>query len=134
MQCLLEIHSKRKIFQYLMKSSLSLIRIMSNTWGSTNQMLVVPQIQTIHYREHSFKLKSVNTWNLYQRNLKTDLITCDFAKFKKLIFPSVFHHPIFCISCCRSRWFTYTNPMKFSALTPPPTHPPPLVLGNSLSN
>ena len=61
MQCLLEIHSKRKIFQYLMKSTLSLIRIMSNTWGSTNQMLVVPQIQTIHYREHSFKLKSVNT-------------------------------------------------------------------------
>ena len=57
-----------------------------NTRGSTNQMLIVPQIQTTHYGEHSFKSRSINAWNLYQRNLKTDLITCDFAKFKKLIF------------------------------------------------
>ena len=57
-----------------------------NTRGSTSQMLIVPQIQTTHYGEHSFKSRSINAWNLYQRNLKTDLITCDFAKFKKLIF------------------------------------------------
>ena len=57
-----------------------------NTRGSTSQMLIVPQIQTTHYGEHSFKSRSTNAWNLYQRNLKTDLITCDFAKFKKLIF------------------------------------------------
>ena len=57
-----------------------------NTRGSTNQMLVVPQIQTTHYGEHSFKSRSINAWNLYQRNLKTNLITCDFAKFEKLIF------------------------------------------------
>ena len=57
-----------------------------NTRGLTNQMLVVPQIQTTHYGEHFFKSRSINTWNLYQRNLKTDLITCDFAKFEKLIF------------------------------------------------
>ena len=35
-----------------------------------------------------------------------------------------------CISCCRSRWFTYTNPMKLSDFT----FPPPLVLGSNLSN
>ena len=57
-----------------------------NTRGSTSQMLIVPQIQTAHYGEHSFKSRSTNVWNLYQRNLKTGLITCDFAKFKKLIF------------------------------------------------
>ena len=56
------------------------------TRESTSQMLIVPQIQTTHYGEHSFKSRSTNAWNLYQRNLKTDLITCDFAKFKKLIF------------------------------------------------
>ena len=54
--------------------------------GPTNQMLVVPQIQTTHYVEYSFKSRSINAWNKYQRNLKKDLITCDFAKFKKLIF------------------------------------------------
>ena len=57
-----------------------------NKRGSTSQMLIVPQNQTTHYGEHSFKLRSINAWNLHQRNLKTDLITCDFAKFKKLIF------------------------------------------------
>ena len=57
-----------------------------NTREPTNQMLVVPQIQTTHYEEHSYKSKSINAWNLYRRNLKTDLITCNFAKFKKLIF------------------------------------------------
>ena len=46
-----------------------------NTRGSTSQMLIVPQIQTTHYGEHSFKSRSTNAWNLYQRNLKTDLIT-----------------------------------------------------------
>ena len=65
-----------------------------NTRGSTNQMLVVPQIQTTHYGEHSFKSRSINAWNLYQRNLKTDLITCDFAKFKKLIFQHHLHQPV----------------------------------------
>ena len=55
-----------------------------NTRGSTNQMIVVPQIQTTYYGKHSFKSRSINVWNLYQRNLKTDLITCDFAiKTKK---------------------------------------------------
>ena len=43
MDCLLEVHSERNIFQDLMKSALSLIRIMSLTQGSTNQMLIVPQ-------------------------------------------------------------------------------------------
>ena len=43
-----------------------------NKRGSTNQMPVVPQIQTTHSGEHSFKLRSINAWNLYQRNLKTD--------------------------------------------------------------
>ena len=57
-----------------------------NTRGSTNQMLIVPQIQTTHYGEHSFKSRSINAGNLYQRNLKTDLITCDLAKLKKLFF------------------------------------------------
>ena len=57
-----------------------------NTRGSTNQMLIVPQIQTTHYGKHSFKSRSINACNLYQRNLKADLIACDFAKFKKLIF------------------------------------------------
>ena len=57
-----------------------------NTRVSINQMLIVPQIQTNHYGEHSFKSTSINAWNLYQRNLKTDLTSCDFAKFKKLIF------------------------------------------------
>ena len=63
-----------------------LVARLYNTKGSTNQMLIVPQIQTTHYGEHSFKSRSINAWNLYQRNLKTDLITCDFAKLKKLIF------------------------------------------------
>ena len=44
-----------------------------NTRGSTNQMLIVPQIQTTHYGKHSFKSRSINA-------------TCDFATFKKLIF------------------------------------------------
>ena len=57
-----------------------------NTRASTSQMLIVPQIQTTYYEEHSFKSRSINAWNLYQRNLKTDLITSDFAKFKELIF------------------------------------------------
>ena len=57
-----------------------------STRGSTSQMLIVPQIQTTHYGEHSFKSRSINAWNLYQRNLKTDLITCEFAQFKKVIF------------------------------------------------
>ena len=57
-----------------------------DTRGSTSQMLIVPQIQTTYYGEYSFKSRSTNAWNLYQRNLKTDLITCDFGKFKKLIF------------------------------------------------
>ena len=57
-----------------------------NARGSTSQMLIVPQIQTTRYGKHSFKSRSINAWNLYQRNLKTDLITCDCAKFKKLIF------------------------------------------------
>ena len=57
-----------------------------NTKSLTNQMLVGPQIQTTNYGKHSFKTRSINAWNLYQRNLKTDLITCGFAKFKKLIF------------------------------------------------
>ena len=35
-----------------------------NTRGSTNQMLVVPQIQTTHYGEYSFKSRSINAWNL----------------------------------------------------------------------
>ena len=69
MHCSLEIHFERKIFQYLMNSTLSLIRIMS----ITNEMLVVPQIQVYHYGEHSFKSRSINSWHLYQRNLKTDL-------------------------------------------------------------
>ena len=43
-----------------------------NTKGSTNQLLVVPQIQTTHFGEHSFNSRSINAWNLYQRNLKTD--------------------------------------------------------------
>ena len=90
MHCLLEIHSEKKIFQYLMKSTLYQNHVY-NTRGSTNQMLVVPQIQTTHYGEHSFKSRSINAWNLYQRNLKTDLITCDFAKFKKLIFQHHLH-------------------------------------------
>ena len=38
-------------------------------------MVAVPKIQTVHYGEHSFKSRSVNAWYLYQRNLKTDLIT-----------------------------------------------------------
>ena len=42
-----------------------------NTRGSTSQMLIVPQIQTTLYGEHSFKSRSTNAWNLYQRNLKT---------------------------------------------------------------
>ena len=50
-----------------------------NTRGSTNQMIVVPQIQTSYYGKHSFKSRSINVWNSCQRNLKTDLITCDFA-------------------------------------------------------
>ena len=54
-----------------------------NTRGSINQMLIVPEIQTTHFGEHSFKLRSINAWNLYLRNLKTDLIICDLAKFKK---------------------------------------------------
>ena len=49
-------------------------------------MLGVPQIQTTHYGEHFFKSRSMNALNMYQGNLKTNLITCDFAKFKKLIF------------------------------------------------
>ena len=57
-----------------------------NTRGWTNQMLVVPQVQTTLYGEHSFKSRSINAWNLYQRNLKTNLITCDFVKVKNLIF------------------------------------------------
>ena len=57
-----------------------------NTRESANQMLVLPQIQTTHNGEHSFKLRSISAWNIYQRNLKTDLTTCDFAKFKKLVF------------------------------------------------
>ena len=57
-----------------------------NTRGLTNQMLVPPQIQATHYGQHSFESRSNNAWNLHQRNLKTDLITCVFAKFKKLIF------------------------------------------------
>ena len=28
-----------------------------------------------------------------------------------------------CISCCRSRWFTCTNPKKLSAFTPSSLHP-----------
>ena len=36
-----------------------------NTRGSTSQMLIVPQIQTTHYGEHSFKSRSINAWNLY---------------------------------------------------------------------
>ena len=44
-----------------------------NTRRSTNQMLVVPQIQTTHYKEHSFKSRSINAWNMNQRNLKPDL-------------------------------------------------------------
>ena len=52
-----------------MNSTLSLIRIMS----ITNQMLPVPQIQAYDYGEHSFKSRSINSWYLYQRNLKTDL-------------------------------------------------------------
>ena len=35
------------------------------------------------------------------------------------------------ITCCRSRWFIYNNPMKVSAFT---CLPPPLVLKNSFSN
>ena len=55
-----------------------------NTRGSTNQIIVAPQIQTTYYGKHSFKSRSINVWNLCQRNLKTDLITCDFAiKTKK---------------------------------------------------
>ena len=59
-----------------------------NTRRSTNQMLVVPQMLVVHkftttqYGEHSFKSRSINAWNLYQKRLKTDLITCDFPKFK----------------------------------------------------
>ena len=49
-----------------------------NTRGSTSQMLIVPQIQTTHYGEHSFKSRSINAWNLYQRNLKTDLISTSY--------------------------------------------------------
>ena len=49
MNSLLETHSEREIFQYLMKSTLLLIRIMSITQGeSTNQMLAVPQVQSTH--------------------------------------------------------------------------------------
>ena len=45
MYSLLEIHSERLIFQYLMKSTLLLIRFMSITQGeSTNQMLAVPKV------------------------------------------------------------------------------------------
>ena len=54
-------------------------------------MLVVPQIQTTHYGEHSFKSRSINALNMHQENLKTNLITCDFAKFKKLIFQYHLH-------------------------------------------
>ena len=36
-----------------------------------------------------------------------------------------------CISCCRSRWFTCTNPMKLPAFISTLSS---LVLGNSLSN
>ena len=101
-----------------------------NTRGSTNQMLVVPQVQTTQCVEHSRREKCPNTeffWsvfscirteyrdllcrssysiriqestdqkrlhksrsmsalNLYQRYLKIELITCNFSKFKKLIF------------------------------------------------
>ena len=73
MHCLLEIHSERKIFQYSMKSALSLMRIMSVTQG--DPQIVVIKMQTTHYREYYFKSRSINAWNLYQRNLKTDLIT-----------------------------------------------------------
>ena len=57
-----------------------------NTRRSTSQMLIVPQIQTTLYGEHYFKSRLTNAWELYQTNLKTDLITCNFSKFKKLIF------------------------------------------------
>ena len=30
-----------------------------NTSGSTNQMLIVPQVQTTHHGEHSFKSRSI---------------------------------------------------------------------------
>ena len=62
-----------------MKSKISLMRSISITQGGQ-------QIQTTRCGEHSFKSRSINAWNLYKRNLKTDLITCDFPKFKKLIF------------------------------------------------
>ena len=91
MHCLLEIHSKENIPIFNEVYTLFNQNHVYNTRGSTNQMLVVPQIQTTHYGEHSFKSKSINAWNLYQRNLKTDLITCDFAKFKKLIFQYHLH-------------------------------------------
>lgn len=48
-------------------------------------MLVAPHVQTTHYGKHSFKPRSINVWNMYQKNLKTDL-TCDFSKLKKPIF------------------------------------------------
>ena len=48
MPCLLEIYSERKIFQYLMKSTPSNQNHAHNTRGSTNQMLVVPHVQTTH--------------------------------------------------------------------------------------
>ena len=41
--------------------------VYNTTRGSTNQMLVVPHIQTTHYGEHSFKSRSINAWNLYQK-------------------------------------------------------------------
>ena len=46
---------------------------MSVTQG--DPQIVVIKMQTTHYREYYFKSRSINAWNLYQRNLKTDLIT-----------------------------------------------------------
>lgn len=54
-------------------------------------MLVLPEVQTTNYVEHSLKSKLTNAWNLKQKKLKTDLITCDFPKFKKVIFQYHLH-------------------------------------------
>ena len=50
-----------------------------NTRGSKNQMLIVPQVQTTHYGEHSFKSRSIKAWKSVPKKLENrlnNLILC----------------------------------------------------------
>ena len=60
MRCLLEIHFEWKIFQYLMNFTHCLIKFISITQKSMNQMPAVPQTHTTNYGESSFKLLNQN--------------------------------------------------------------------------